>query len=317
MPERLQQTMKPVDADDLHRLLSPHEKLSCLAGLSNSVTDLMVANGDIRVKRAEVETLVAQYDTHIPLKDTVYTVIARAVKDMKSSSGTFKLHLPGTKLMDKLGDWTTPVADDATDMPDEAGGLTLARLEVEAPPPDPPETILTRGMQEITSLLIGEYTLDDVLRVVLESIYRALGVEQTKVLFLLKDPTAPVARFRFGFGHTPEDEKLWAEIRISGNEDLLSQAVTQEKDFIIRNVRIPSVAQGLPPWLIRKGVLDRYVLLLPLAIEHRPLGLFYVDGAKESSSILTPSVLNQMKLLRGQVVLAIRRRAGRGQTRPI
>ena len=314
MPERLQQTMRPMDADDLRRPLAPHEQLSCLASVSNQLTDVMVANGDIRVKRAEVEKLAAQYDAHLPMKEGIHKVIARAVKDVKSSSGTFKLRLAGTKLMTKLSDWATPIASNADDMPTDAASLKLDVFEVDAPPPDPPETILARGIQEISALLIGEYTLDDVLRVVLESMYRALGVDKVKVLFLLKDPTAPVARFRFGFGHDPEDEKLWQEVRISGSEDLLSQAVLQEKDFIIRNVRIPSVSQALPPWLIRRGVLDRYVLLLPLVIERRPLGLFYVDGAKEASGVLTPAVLNQMKLLRGQVQVAIRRRTGRGAT---
>ena len=50
--------------------------------------------------------------------------------------------------------------------------------------------MLTRGLHEITSLLVTEFTLDDVLRVILETIYRALGVGRTRAFFLLKDPTA-------------------------------------------------------------------------------------------------------------------------------
>jgi hypothetical protein len=190
--------------------------------------------------------------------------------------------------------------------PDETGA--------EQSTPATAETTLVQGLHEVASLLIGEYTFDDVLRVVLETIYRALGVGRTKVLFLLKDPARPVVKFRYGFGHTPEDAKLWDEVPITGTDGFVSQAVTLNKDIIIRNARSPSVAQALPSFLLRKGLLDRYVVLLPLTVEQRPLGLFYIDGEKAASEILTPVIVNHLKLLRGQVVFAIRRRAGGGTT---
>jgi hypothetical protein len=45
------------------------------------------------------------------------------------------------------------------------------------------------------------------------------------------------------------------------------------------------------------------------------VGLFYVDGDAENAQLLTPPVLNYLKVLRGQAVLAIRQTALRSQAR--
>ena len=89
-----------------------------------------------------------------------------------------------------------------------------------------PEVVLTQGLHDITSLLVTECTLDDVLRVILETIYRALGVVRTRAFFLLKDPSAPKARFRFGMGQSPADVRTWAEVPLRGAQDCSTSMVT-------------------------------------------------------------------------------------------
>ena len=316
LPERLRQTMIPVPPDDLGRPLAASERLSCLASMSNAITDLMTAPGDFEARRGEIERVAGMYGEHLPLKDGVTKVISSAVSEVKSSSATFHLRVRGSKLMARLSPWGPADAQGRTGSPAAAalGADVLADedFDEEAPPPDPPEKILTQGLREVTSLLVGDYSLDDVLRIVLETMYRALGVDRTKVIFLLKDPSAPVARFRFGFGHSAAEATLWAELRISGTDDFISQAITLDKDIFVRNARIPSVAQALPKWLVRQGVLDRHMLLLPLTVGSRPLGLFFIDVDKQSGPATTPAVIDYFKLLRGQVVVAIERRAKRG-----
>jgi hypothetical protein len=56
---------------------------------------------------------------------------------------------------------------------------------------------------------------------------------------------------------------------------------------------------------------DRYIVLLPLVVDQRSVGLFYVDGDKSGLAALTPAVVNYLKVLRGQAVLAIRQKASR------
>jgi hypothetical protein len=129
-----------------------------------------------------------------------------------------------------------------------AGGLIdIAEPDLSAD--DVPETVMTRGLHEITSLLVTEFTLDDTLRVILETIYRALGVGRTRAFFLLKDPSAAIARFRFGLGQSAADTRAWSEVPLSGVDDLFTLAMRQHRDVVIKNFSAPEVSELLPEWL--------------------------------------------------------------------
>lgn len=317
LPERLQQAIAPRPAEVPRGNISAAERLNCLAVVSNTLTDLMTAGGDVATRRAEMEAIVAAYNDQIKFKGELAPFLASVVTEVRQSSVAFRLKLQGTRMMVRIGQFGAARAPRSGPAAVASGSKDLLadnEADVEQLTPASAETILTQGLHEVMSLLVGDYAFDDVLRVVLETIYRALGVGRSRVLFLLKDPARPVAHFRYGFGHAPDEAALWAEVPISGSTDFISQAVTLDKDIIIRNARSPSVAQALPGWLLRKGVLDRYLVLLPLTVEHRPVGLFYIDGEKDAGGVLTPTIINHLKLLRGQVVVAIRRRAGGGTT---
>jgi HD-like signal output (HDOD) protein len=316
LPEVLQESLSSVSPNSQRRLMMRGERLSCLATLSNEMTDVIAAPGKLETRRQELDQLVAGYGAHITLPENLDDLLKAAATEARTSATTFKLHLAGTPLMARLGHFASGQLDAGEDGAAESASGDLIPEEED---PEPvvqlsPEVIVTQGLHEVTALLVGDYSFDDVLRVVLETIYRALGVGRTRVLFLLKDPSKPILRFRFGFGHTPADATAFEEVVLAGTTDFLSQSVVLDKDIIVRNARIPSVAQALPPWLLKKGVLDRYLLLLPLTIERRAIGLFYIDGEKAAGSILSPSIINYLKLLRGQVVLAIKRKRSSAQS---
>jgi hypothetical protein len=149
----------------------------------------------------------------------------------------------------------------------------------------------------------------------METIYRALGVGKTRVFFLLKDPSASVARFRFGFGQSTGEMKPWFEIPIRGAEDLFSLSFTHQKDIVIKDATAAEVVRALPDWFTSRGVPDRYMVLLPLVVDQKSVGLFYVNGEKAGLAALTPAVLNYLEVLRGQAILAIRQKPGRASGR--
>ena len=168
-----------------------------------------------------------------------------------------------------------------------------------------PETVLTQGLHEVTSLLVTEFTLDDVLRVILETIYRALGVSRTRAFFLLKDATLPKARFRFGMGQSAADLRTWLEIPLKGTQDLFVLALNQARDLVIKDLGAPDLAPLIPDWYRPTTQERRYAVLLPLVVNQKSVGLFYIDGDEAGARLLTPTVLNNLKVLRSQAVLAI------------
>jgi hypothetical protein len=129
-----------------------------------------------------------------------------------------------------------------------AGGLVDVGADL--PAEDiPPEALLTQGLHEVTSLLVTEFTLDDVLRVILETIYRALGVSRTRAFFLLKDAALPKARFRFGMGQSPADMRTWMEVPLKGTQDLFVLALNQARDLVIKDLRSPDLDPLIPEWV--------------------------------------------------------------------
>ena len=105
--------------------------------------------------------------------------IGGAVGELKEHSRAFNLDLPGSAFVHGLGEWrieslVSAAARTGIAAASAAGGL-IDIPEHELAADDVPETVMTRGLHEITSLLVTEFTLDDVLRVILETIYRALG----------------------------------------------------------------------------------------------------------------------------------------------
>jgi GAF domain-containing protein len=185
-----------------------------------------------------------------------------------------------------------------------AGGLIdVSDADLDAD--DLPEATLTRGLHEVTSLLITEFTLDDVLRVILETIYRALGVGRTRTLFLLKEASAPVLHLRFGLGQSASEMRAWKHVPLNQGDDIFSLVMRAQKDLVVRDSSAAEIATLLPRWYQDLITAPRYIVLLPLVIDQKPLGLFYIDGDEASAGVLTSPVLNYLKVLRGQAVVAI------------
>jgi len=145
----------------------------------------------------------------------------------------------------------------------------------------------------------------DVLRVILETMYRALGVSRTRAFFLLKDAALPKARFRFGMGQSAADMRTWMEVPLRGTQDLFVLALNQARDLVIKDLRSPELDPLIPEWYRPTTHERRYAVLLPLVVNQKSVGLFYVDGDEAGAALLTPTVLNNLKVLRSQAVLAI------------
>ena len=320
LPGKLADSMTRIAGSRSHQSMTDAEKLACLATLANGITDALAAPSEAKEKRSAIDRLIRSYGAHFAAFDgKLDALIAAAVAELKEHSKTFNLDLPGSAFVHGLGEWrieslVAAGGKDGIAAASSAGGLIdIAEPDLEAD--DVPETVLTRGLHEITSLLVTEFTLDDVLRVILETIYRALGVGRTRAFFLLKDPSANVARFRFGLGQSAADMRAWIEVPLDGVDDLFTMAMRQHKDMVIKNISAPEVSALLPEWYRQRIVAGRWVVLLPLVVDQKALGLFYIDGDEASVRLLTPALLNYLKVLRGQAIVAIRQKAARPDPR--
>ncbi len=311
LPERLIQSMNRMPGSQAHASMTNEEKLGALATLSNGVADAIATKANPKAKKQTIERLVKSYGAQFAPLDgkTMDTLIAGAEAELHEHSKTFKLPLEGSSFASGLREFKSDAVASKSvaqiSSVSAAGGLVDMSQPDLPVVDDLPETILTQGLHEVTSLLTTEGTLDDVLRVILETIYRALGVGRTRAFFLLKDATLPKVRFRFGMGQSPADMRTWMEVSLKGAQDLFVMAMSQSRDLVIKDLSAPDLAALIPEWYRPTAQERRYAMLLPLVVNQKSVGLFYIDGDDSGARLLTAPVLNNLKVLRSQAVLAI------------
>lgn len=174
-----------------------------------------------------------------------------------------------------------------------------------------PASVLAAGIQDITNSMVDEVKLGEVLRMILETMYRALGFR--RVLFCLRDAKsgALVGRFLLGEG----DEALKSGFRVAlkpapgATADLFAAVCLKGADTLISDATANNLRARLPAWY-RDTIDAPAFLLLPLSVRQAPVGLIYADKAEAGAIVLSEKELSLLRTLRNQAVMAFRQASG-------
>lgn len=162
--------------------------------------------------------------------------------------------------------------------------------------------LLVQGVQDTTAALAEGVELADVLRMVLETMYRALGMQ--RILLCLRDGSGQVlsGRFGLGVGATALVKRFRVELQAS---DLFGAVSSKGVDTLITDLDAPQVVGRLPAWFAQMPTRPHAFLLLPMQMNGQAVGLVYADwdgvvpevGAREMALL---------KSLRNQALMALR-----------
>jgi hypothetical protein len=165
--------------------------------------------------------------------------------------------------------------------------------------------VLSAGIQDITNSLVDNFSLSQLLRIILETMYRGMGFE--RVILFMRDPRAFTLTARFGYGS--ELDRIVAKLTLpfGREQDVFSVALAKNVDLLISDIDADNIRARIPDTFRRHG-LGRTFVLLPIVIDNKALGLFYADKANAGDLIVEPREMNLLKTLRNQAVLALRQR---------
>ena len=180
---------------------------------------------------------------------------------------------------------------------------TLVNAEIEEK--IDPEAVLSNGIQDVTNTLVGEYKLNDVLQMVLETIYRGLGFRH--VLIFSRDIKQGLMVARFGFGDGVSDIIPCFRFPLAFEADVFHLALQKGLDIVIEDVAAPNIASKIPSWF-SKAVNSGYFLLLPIVVNKIAVGMIYADMQEARKFKITPKQLSMLRTLRNQAVLAIKQK---------
>ncbi len=171
--------------------------------------------------------------------------------------------------------------------------------------------MLAAGIQDITDTLAGDsFRLNEVLRMVLETMYRALGFQ--RMVFCLRDPASGRLHGRFGLGDRAAalSPLFQVPLRWPAHQapDLFGAVCLKGSDTLIADARATSIAQRLPVWY-RQQVDAPSFLLLPMLMKQAPFALIYADQAETGTLLVGDRELALLRTLRNQAVMAFRQAA--------
>jgi HD-like signal output (HDOD) protein len=192
----------------------------------------------------------------------------------------------------------------STQVIDAEPATVIAPRESVARPPM--ADVLAAGIQDITNSMVADnFKLNEVLRMVLETMYRALDFQ--RVVFCLRDAKTETLTGRFGLGDRADTlSKLFkVPLRVTAGADLFAAVCAKGMDTLIADATAANIASRLPAWY-RQGVDAPAFLLLPMAMKGAPFALIYADKAQAGALELGEKELSLLRTLRNQAVMAFR-----------
>ena len=209
---------------------------------------------------------------------------------------------PAVDLLDELTLRATRIAplDDAAPEAVSAAAKALDSARV--------ADVLAQGVQDITNHMVAdEFKLNEVLRMILETMWRALGLR--RVVFCLRDPRTHTLTGRFGLGEGARETAAVIRVPLATPPgcvpDLFSAVCVKGVDTLIADATQGAIVARLPAWF-RNELQAPSFLLLPLQLKGATFGLIYADKAEAGGIALGEKELALLRTLRNQGVMAFR-----------
>jgi HD-like signal output (HDOD) protein len=322
LPDEIVESMRGFTGHARKRPDQDVEKLRMLAGLANELADV-VQNADEGKRKEELAQLVRRYGPAMGVSDRgLVAAVEASAKVLIRDAESLSHGVARSPFLRSAGSWllrperVAPVVEPG--VPDASGVapatqqlVAAARLDADATAAPSGRTEqarrqadLTAGIQEITNTLVGDHTLNDVLRIILETMYRAIGFQ--RVLLFSLDPREKSLRCRFGFG---ADTDVIVQKRVSvplhGKRDLFYAAVVMGADLCIDDLESEKIRAHVPPWY-KAAIGARGIVLLPIVNRQRTLGLIYADSDSPEVLRFGAEELSLLKTMRNQALLAMR-----------
>ena len=320
LPEKIINSMQHLSDGKVAKATNPSDRLRVTTNLATALC--RVASTTTRARKtAELDELKRRFGATLNLgKEQLATIVDDTVKEFLTDSAMFVSDSAKSRVLKAITTWsgndgeTAAVADadgahtttGGTDAIDEFVNKT-ARMAATATSGDGANAAatLTAGIQDLTNTLVGDFDLNNILRIILETMYR--GMAFSHVLLCTRDARSNSLQARFGFGARTDDYIKTFRVPLGQSQNVFQVALDKNVDLFISDSRAANIASRIPPWY-REKINAPTFLLLPLVVNKKVIGMFYADHDNAGELTIEPDELRLLKTLRNQAVLAIRQK---------
>lgn len=177
-------------------------------------------------------------------------------------------------------------------------------VDEEETPEGDPTSVLALGIQDMAAMLLTEYHLGDVFKMLAELFYRTQLFDNILVCVLDRPSQSLVGRV--GVGPKAQAMRGIFRIPLAFAPDVFHASTAKGQDILISDTTADNIRTRIPEWYARAAGAHAF-LLLPVMVEGKPLALVYADRAREPLKLPT-QVLGLLKALRNQTALAVRQK---------
>jgi len=326
LPEGIQRCMSAPAGDAPNRVPSDAQtRMRWTARAANDMADAML-HADPKEVDALIGRAVKKYSKTLGLtNDQMQSATAAARKKLFDLANAMEIRVPASSraahLLKNPHDSASFLAAQASPNTDGLAATELHATQVmsvdaaaveqmveQQRAPDQVSQTLVAGIQDITNVMVEDFNLSDVLRMILEAMFRALGFQ--RIIFCMRDPKTDIIRGRFGLGQGVENVVKSFSVPLSGVPlpDLFAAICQKGADTLISDAGDPRLVDRLPDWY-HKNFHAPTFLVLPLTIKGKPFGLIYADKAEKGELKVDEKELALLRTLRNQAVMAFKQSA--------
>lgn len=309
-------SMRKLPAGHVRKPGTQEERLRMLSGFANELCEV-IGQATPEAREREMAKAMVRFRDALPLEEKeVMQTVKRSVEEIADFARIIHLNVQQTAFGKQMRQFANGGSETVLTAPDPEtdsfNGTLLKESVVPGVLDDPSGTgvlkidaqaVLTAGIQDISNTLVDGYKLNDILRIILETMYRAMGFK--RVVLCIRDAKAGTMQGRFGFG--PEANEIARAFRfpLSFTPDIFHAATSKGADILISDIDDEKIAARIPDWY-RKAVPARSFVLFPLNIKGNPVALIYADRDEAGGIEIPDKELSLLRTLRNQAVLAIK-----------
>lgn len=293
LPSEIVDSMNPLPGGEIKKPLSQSDLLKHVAGFSNEYCE-MINTSNAADRQHNFETLASRYSNSMSIsRSQMEGILENALDEMEKYAKLVNLDLGSSDIFKKANKWT-PTESSGNEESSSEESQAIAQL------PDHQDNVIN-AIQEITDAILEGAPLNDILVMVMETIYTSFSFHRVMFCFINKGRTSINARFGFG----PDVESIINRFSIpNGGEDIFNLSLKQAKDLIVEDTSSKEAENLIPRWYKDKYA-KKSMLVFPIVVKNIPLGILYIDSIAPFTVADEPR-LGPVKTLRNQIVLAIR-----------
>jgi serine/threonine protein kinase len=303
-------SMRNLPAGVARKAVNQEDRLRLVSNFSNELCRVIsLVTPEARDK--EMKKVMARFSEAIALSEhDVMQTVKRSVEEVSEFAQIIHLNTQQTQFgrqmraFAKVHASQADAAVDGENASDSAATGELGSTSGQAAEETvDAQAILMAGIQDISNTLVEGFKLNDILRIILETMYRAMGFK--RVILCIRDAKSGCMQGRFGFGPNANEVAKAFRFPLTFTPDIFHAATSKGVDILISDIDEAKIASRIPDWY-RKAVTAHSFVLLPLNIKGNSVALIYADRDEAGGINIPENQLSLLRTLRNQAVLAIK-----------